>query len=286
MKSWLVACLLAGPPAEGPQPPPPDPPDPEGPRHTPGDGGGKTVGSTSPLQFEPEFVPDSGRKTDGLGLERRADGSMLYVDPDFRFTAVFREDGTVNFADPWRRPHPMRPDTGKIGGIPPGVFQTNSLTRGLEVPGPTEWLMRLHGHIFYYNKKSALLDKTRGMRTALAINHAKQNIETKLSELQADLIEIWDREGMSDTAKREVLFELWDDCDERFEVAPAGVPEEAVSEIDGFRLKAATKARRRIERFVRANLPRSSDRGYRSDELRSLNARRISKERFSPYNKK
>ena len=68
--------------------------------------------------------------------------------------------------------------------------------------------------------------------------------------------------------RRQLLFELWDEClDEG--------PDDLVL--------ASTQARRTIEAFVRKRLPRGSADAFSDGELEQLNVRRESKEAFRPY---
>jgi hypothetical protein len=123
------------------------------------------------------------------------------------------------------------------------------------------------------------------MRIRLAIENTKQIIEARLDSLEGELLAIWESPE-TPLRRRELLFLRWDECDELVNVAPKGVPAEAISEIDAIRVAAADDARRTIERFIRHHAPPRHEHAYARDELRRLNAHRISAQPFSPYTPK
>lgn len=277
----LAATVLASAPpepaAEGPAPPPPNEPAsterPNPARPTPPrpDVGGADLG------FDEDLRPAE------LGLERQSSGDYHYVDPGGRFSATFNEDGTVTFADPWNRPDRAHPDRGKLGrGGYAGVPGLNPLA-GIAMTGPTEWIMLAKGLDPSRTAKSDLLERTHELRTRLAVAWARQRIDERLRTLEAELLGIWTDHTKTRPARRELLFWRWDECDERFAVAPADIPTAAISEIDRYRLEAAQDARERIVRFVRRHLPRTSQHRFTAAELARLNAARSSRAPFDPY---
>src|SRR5688500_2118246 len=67
----------------------------------------------------PGLVPSAERDAVAdLGLVRLDDGTFAFADPGARFTAVVRVDGSVMFADRWRRPSPKNRARGRVGGLP------------------------------------------------------------------------------------------------------------------------------------------------------------------------
>lgn len=62
-----------------------------------------------------------------LGLRRSADGSYAYVDPHGRFTAVVYPNGSVAFADRWRRVSASDVQNGALGGLPAHLIDLNRL---------------------------------------------------------------------------------------------------------------------------------------------------------------
>jgi hypothetical protein len=217
-----------------------------------------------------------------LGLRRQSDGSYLYVDPYRRFTAVFNADGTVHFADRWKRPDNRNTQRGKFGGAPIGLFTPN----GMSVTGPAEWVMALQGIDRDARAKAELLARTREVRIAMAIQFNRELLATRFAALGGELEAIWAEQASPIAARRELLFERWDECDESFAVDAGEVPEEALSEIDRTRIEIAEKARRTIEAFIRASMPKGTAKAYSDRELRELNARRRSRQPFAPYRSK
>ncbi len=231
------------------------------------------------LGFDPTLARGSKVDTAAeLGLEPQGDGSARYVDPLGRFSASFHADGTVTFADPWRRPSSKNPERGVCCGRPPRFSFPN-----FEMAGPVEWLMYMSDQEPLRREKWELLERTRDYRTQLAIEFARARIAEALDALEGDLREIWSDPTLTPAQRRKRLFERWDECDERFNIAPAALPDAAISVIDGERLQAAERARREIEAFVRSVAPEGSAQGYGAAELSELNAARLSQKPFAPY---
>ncbi len=295
--SALVGALAANharaaTPPEGPQPPPEGPaPPPTATQGGAGDPEAEAASSADPdgpsralppprLEFDgpmPESASDGGRAS--LGLRRQSDGSYLYVDPYKRFSAEFKPDGTVQFADRWRRPDGKNKQRGSFGGPPVGLFTP----MGMSVTGPAEWVMALQGIDRNARVKAELLARTSAEGRAMAIGFTKELLAVRLGHLEGDLVGIWSLSSLSVAERRALLFQRWDECDESFAVEAGDVPEEALSEIDRSRLETADKARRQIEAFIRATLPRGRRGAYSDEELRALNRRRLSRQPFAPY---
>ncbi|MCB9756336.1 MAG: hypothetical protein H6713_40980 [Myxococcales bacterium] len=216
---------------------------------------------------------------DELELKRQSDGDYLYVDPGLNFTARFNNDGTVDFADRWKRPDGRSHDHGRCCALPPGF----GIGTAMQTTGPTEWVMWLAGMDPGARLKAELLKKTLPMRVRLAVEWNLELLAQRFAELDEDLYAVWSRDDVSHERRRELLFQLWDDCDEAFELEPGDVPGEALSVIDEARKHTAERARRAIEAFIRRQLPRGSGRRFTADELRRYNAQRVSQQTFDPY---
>ncbi len=277
----LWPSLLAGlmwplaPAPEGPAPPPePAAEREQPPRSRPG------------LDFAPGAAPPVDTTPSDLGLVRREDGGYLYVDPAKRFTAEFAPDGTVHFADRWKRPSDTHTQRGRCCALPAEGFSAVNPLAGMQMSGPIEWLMALQGADPNAIAKNAILDQTLELRVRLAVAHNLELLDRRLRELQPELLAIWSDARFDDARKRELLFERWDECDERFTVQPGDVPAEAVSEIDRVRVETAQRARRKIEAFIERHAPARSRRGYTKRELERFNRRRVSQQEFSPYNRR
>lgn len=217
----------------------------------------------------------------GLGVVRLRDGTMMYVDAGKRFTAVFNPDGSVRFGDRWNRDQ----HGDKMPGSRRELRQINMA--GFGVTGPSEWLVKLQdllgGPEQHASAKREFLDRTREVRTQMAVAWTREIIGQRLGALERELFDLWSGPG-DPAAKRELIFQRWDECDEAYRVEFAGeVPEEAVSEVDHIRLEAAERARRIIEDFVRRQLPRGGPHGFAKRELDDMNRRRTSRQAFRPY---
>ncbi|HGG57224.1 MAG TPA: hypothetical protein ENK31_05465 [Nannocystis exedens] len=219
------------------------------------------------------------REQKNLGLHRQHDGSYLYIDPYKRFTATFNRDGTVYFADRWRRPDKKNSQRGALGGLPRGLFGP----MGMSVNGPSEWVMALQGIDPNARVKAELLARTREIRIALAIDYTRELLAHRLNQLGGELEGLWASTWLNPSERRALLFQRWDECDETFAIDSGDVPKEALSAIDSARIKTAEEARRTIENFIRTTLPKGHADAYSSSELRALNRRRASHQTFAPY---
>ncbi len=247
--------------------------------------GGRPSGGLPPaprLRTAPEFT-DTGSPAN-LGLRREADGSYSYVDPGRMFTAQVMPDGRVRFADRWRRPDPTDAQHGKCCGKPPeGVLVAINPFSGIGMRGPLEWIMQATGHDLAASAKAAMLKETRGFRTQLAVAWTRAQVEKRLRELPAELLAVWSDGQLSDARKREILFERWDECEDRLGLPTKGLPPDAIPEVDEMRRRAADDARAKIEAFIRKHAPKAGELAFDAEELARYNDRRKSVRRFAPY---
>jgi hypothetical protein len=225
--------------------------------------------------------PISEETLGAVGLTRRRDGTLMYVDPGKRFTAEFNADGTVRFGDRWNRDQ----HGNKMKGSRAALRQINMA--GLGVSGPSEWLVKLQdlmgGPEVDASAKREFLDRTRELRTQMAVEWTMRILTYRLGTLERELFELWSAAGDA-AAKRELIFQRWDECDEAYRVTIEGeLPEEAVSELDRVRTDTADQARRIIEQFVRRQLPRTGPHAFSRSELTDMNRRRTSRQEFRPY---
>ncbi|MFV8755281.1 hypothetical protein ACNOYE_32425 [Nannocystaceae bacterium ST9] len=260
--AWAGPPPSKPPKSERPTPPPP-------PHLLPGQG--------MPIR-EPEAPTGEGFA--GLGLEPQADGSWRYVDPTGHFTARFEPDGSVKFADRWMRPDASDSQNGKCCALPPPA---PSIGGGMAMGGPTEWMYRLLGEDVMARKKAELLRLTLDVRLGLAVEHMQRLIDDALAQLVADLDAIRRDPTLDAAGKKQRVFEVWDDCDERIAQLGDTTPSEAESVVDEARLDAAWTARRTIEAWIRLHLPEGSARGYTAKEIARLDGERLSHEHFDPY---
>ncbi len=295
----LSAALLAptpeGPAALPPKPTPGPKPTPEGPVvevPPPIPTGDPTAAPKvpSPREFPPPATgpggPASPDSFGALGLTRQKDGTAVYVDPSRRFTAALNPDGSVRFGDRWGRDQHGRRMRGS------GWALRQISTRGIGIGGPAEWLLglqdRMGGPERHAAAKREFLERTAELRTQLAIAFTLELLDTRLRGLEQELFEVWGATATTPAARRELLFQRWDECDELYAVGPTGddITPEARSAIDQARAETAERARRVIEAFVRRQLPRGGPAGYTRAELADMNKRRRSKQSFSPYDER
>lgn len=302
LRSGLAAALLgaasaspadaaAAPTPEGPAPPPPRPEGPAPPSATEAapkaslDDPDPEPRAGAPARPGPGASSEDGGRG-GLGLARQRDGSLLYVDPGKRFTAAVNADGSVRFGNRWGRDQHgerMRGSGAALRQVGPSGL---GAVGGIAMTGPTEWLLALQGQERDAAAKTAFLNQTRALRIQLAINYTLQLLETRLGELNQDLLGLMSDGERALAQRRALLFQRWDECDERVARGlPGGdeLPTEALSMIDEARLAAAARARRSIEAFIRRQLPRGTSRAYTAAELAEFNRRRVSVEVFDPY---
>lgn len=266
---------------EGPATPASAKPQPEGPAQLPEPTGARTSSAKPWLQGQANQSANGESKGPvSLGLTRTREGNYLYVDPGKRFTVAINPDGSVRFGDRWGRDqHGQRMKGG-------GWALRQIGPSGIGMGGPTEWLRALSEQELDASAKTEFLNLTRELRIQLAVEFTRQLLRTRLGELERELQAISSDATMSLLGRKELLFNRWDECDERFAIGQPGaeVPQEALSEIDRDRLAAADTARRTIEAFIRRQHARGTARGYTAAELAELNKRRLSAQPFAPYN--
>lgn len=131
----------------------------------------------------------------------------------------------------------------------------------------TDAFMRRHGQDPYASRKLAYLDSTRDERVQIGAKHRQQQLAQATQIMQKNLERMWATVA-APGARKQALFELWDDC------AESGT-DELVS--------AGAEARRLVVGFIRARLPVGGPLAYTSDELRGFNARKASRATFAPY---
>jgi hypothetical protein len=155
----------------------------------------------------------------------------------------------------------IAPDgTVAIHDKPPVRFQGMSLVFDLDAI-----VMRAHGMDPYAWSKLHFLDRTRDARAELGRRHRSEQLARSAELMLASIDQVWS--SLRDpAARREALFELWDDC------AETG---------DAELLAGADAARRTVIGAIRGRL-RGAE-AYTPGELARLNARRTSAAQFAPY---
>ncbi len=132
----------------------------------------------------------------------------------------------------------------------------------------TDWVMRKAGQDPYQSDKLRWMDQTRDERVQIGRVHRDKQLKRADEIMRRHLDRLWARTDLDLAAKREALFELWDD---------------GAEDGDQALVEAATRTRTLLIGFVRARLPAGSPDAYTAGELEALNRRRTSRARFVPY---
>jgi hypothetical protein len=219
----------------------------------PGVGSGEIQGPAPAAKTDLSFTRDKGK--------------LMYRDPGGRFVATLRSDGRVDFKN----------KAGKMSWTDNAIGDPSALIRMAAGEDP------------YARAKAELLKATFDLRLGMAVAFQKKQLDKRLDRLEGELSKIWTDERRDLAARKELLFQRWDECDEPDEAADessAEVPGFGIvenSELDQARHDAATGARTRIEKFIRKHAPTGSAEAFSASDLASMNKRRISKQKFDPY---
>jgi hypothetical protein len=197
-------------------------------------------------------------------------GELVYRDPLGHFKATLNTDGRVSFRDFGIERAPLVKDE-----------KLRSRSRGFG--GLSDFIRAGQGKEPWWVDKKKLLQRTEKLRLALAIKWAESQVEVRMKQLYRDLLEIWHDAARTAVQRRERLFQRWDECVEAMRVDIKGFGDSGKSELDELREKAGGEARASIEAFIRKHLPKGSEDAYPPEELRELNRKRHSEERFDPY---
>lgn len=195
----------------------------------------------------------------------KENGKLVYRDPAGRFVATLNPDGRVNFRNKGAK-----------------ASWTN-----IGMAGPGDILSAAAGQDPYARLKAALLKATFEMRLGMAVDFQKRQLDKRLSRLDNELDKIWTDERRNLGARKELLFQRWDECDEPDDTAAQaelpGFGAVESSELDQARQSAAASARKRILKFIRERAPKGSAEAFTAAELADMNRRRASKQKFDPY---
>ena len=134
----------------------------------------------------------------------------------------------------------------------------------------TDSIMRAAGQDPYRAQRMKMLDETREQRLTLAARDRTARREAELVALPTELRNIWKDGARSAKERRQIIFQLWDECQEPAEGEAEGAA-------------AGARARREIVLFIRERLAEGSPEAYPKEELATLNLARQSRQRFDPY---
>ncbi|MBK6686655.1 MAG: hypothetical protein IPG45_19465 [Deltaproteobacteria bacterium] len=227
---------------------------PSGPNTT-GDGAGPD-GPSLRAQLSPPgpaLLPPATPAAPKIALSPRAGGGYVYRDRGFQ--AEIAEDGTVAFDDHL----PVQLGGESTGGLPVATFDL------------TEAVMMIAGDDPYRADKERFLAATVELRQELCEAAHQENLRTALYELDRRLDSIWLDPRRAASARRQLLFQLWDEC---LEPAP---------DTTDLTERTALQARATILGYIEKNLPAGSPSAYPDQELLALNQRRRSRAPFDPY---
>lgn len=219
-------------------------------------------GITDELRLIPvgEFVPIGERS--------------IYRDPDGHFLGLLSEDGDLDFIN---LPVKIRPSF-----MP--EMTTGAPMLSLEIGfDPADLIIMAAGEDPYVTGKARLLAKTASQRARMAQAHHRRRIELEVKGLPQELAKLWRDPKSSVEARRQLLFQRWDECAEYLdEVDPERAPD-SESALDMERRLAGQEVRDRIIRFIRNVAPAGSADAYTPAELEAFNGERASVQRFDPY---
>jgi hypothetical protein len=205
------------------------------------------VTNASPEQLADERIRLLSAREARNGAELKPDGQGTKSD-HHTFKAKFNPDGTVASIGDKRN------------------FRVNKIPLSGEFD-VTDAMMRRQGIDPYSSYKLKVLDETRDERAAIGKRYRTQQLAQSKQLMQKNLSRLW--ATTSDTAARKQgLFELWDDCSE------AG-SEELVA--------GGASARAFVVGFIRSKLPAGSTDAFTQAELAHFNKQRKSRATFDPY---
>jgi hypothetical protein len=190
-----------------------------------------------------------------------SDGGWTYEDS--AFGAHVAADGSVTFDGRGNSAVDGIPELG----MSPGSDNEAPSAVGKWTIDLNDWILSAGGDDPYSYEKRRFLEATREERLAMARAACGERLSAALVDLPQRLTKIW-RSRRSPEEKREVLFDLWDDC------AEEGAPEV---------MRYGELARLTILDFIQKHLPEGSAEAYTELEIDRFNERRLSSRPFSPY---
>jgi hypothetical protein len=131
----------------------------------------------------------------------------------------------------------------------------------------TGWAMRKFAHQDAYDsRKKKLLDDTRDERVYHGGEYKQEQLNRSAEIMRGNLERLW-LSTIDPAARREALFEMWDEC----------------AEGDGGMGEAGERARGQVIGWIAARLPKGNPDAFTDEEIAKLDAKRSSKAHFAPY---
>jgi len=183
--------------------------------------------------------------------ELHPSGGGTYKSDQSTFQVKIDRDGTAHLDD--------KPDVGDVHISGAGIAGRASFD---------DWAMRKAGIDPYASAKLQWLDKTRDERARIGMANRKEDLARAPEFMKRNVAWAWSRTAADPEARKQALFELWDEC------AETG---------DHDLVEAGKAARAYLVGFIRGRLPDGKPGAFTADDLARLNAHRRSKATFAPY---
>ena len=217
--------------------------------------GSATIHDKPNLQVQVHWLSPDGLKQDLSNIKH---GLAMWIADPYAVknlgTGLLPPGAKINEDEAWQLPGGQ--ESPVLKGWQP---QTALLSGKFDL---TDWAMRAHGQDPYAEKKLAILDRTRDERAGMAEARRNEQLDHSAAIVRPQIDALWRRADVAPSMKRELLFELWDDC----------------AEGDDALGRAGAAARGEILGFIRTNLPGA----YSPADLAELNKKRHSKQAFEP----
>lgn len=130
----------------------------------------------------------------------------------------------------------------------------------------TGYLYRKFAGDPYASRKLKLLDDTRAERAQSGAAYRTKQLAHSAELMANNLTTLWTT-VVDPAARREALFELWDEC----------------AEGDGEPGEAGARARAMVVGWIGARLPRGGEGAFTDDDITRLDHKRASQQHFAPY---
>jgi hypothetical protein len=232
--------------------------------------GDSLLPASAPHAFDPSLAP----RRWGSALPGEAPPNVIHhaaADPlvgrhaaGSGVTAKVAADGAITFAGPDGVEDVKVEYLPRQGILPGGLFVTGK-------PDFNDQVLRMMGEDPYAYAKKKYREHTFEDRLCLAETAALGRKQQGLFQLKERLEHLLQQPGLSQAQRRELVFEMWDECGD-------GAPDGDKAEPD---LGAAARAT--ILAFIRRAFPAVGPQAYATSELAALNRRRSSRLPFDPY---
>lgn len=200
-----------------------------------------------PEGTKPEVPVETGKlKPGGRGTHKSDEGT---------FVAKVERDGSVSITDKGNLQVGQRPRLGKPKTWIPLVAGSFDVT---------DALLRSKKQDPYFSKKLKYLDTTRDERVAIGSRYRKEHLAQSAQLMQKSLAML----PADPAARKQALFELWDDC------AEVG---------DNALVEGGRAARALVIGYIRGKHAAGTEHAFTANELTAFNSKRQSKTAFAPY---